>query len=168
MATEITFEVQGMKELQDKLNRAPDTILRISLNEGLRKIDRLFVPAKGTGPLADDTPKRKGRLARSTHFRIAGDPRNQRLEILQPATTASGKFYGPYVREGTKPHEIRPVKGRFLRFVIDGEVIFSTLVHHPGTLANPYHKRTLLRLSGGVQQIANEIGKKVTAYLSGR
>ena len=167
MATEISFEVQGLKELQDKLNRG-DTVLRVSLNEGLRKIGQLFVPTKGTGPLANETPKRTGKGSRSTFFRIQGDPRNQRLEILQPATTEDGTFYMFLVREGTKPHEIRPTKAKALRFEWNGEVIFRMLVHHPGTFPNAYHKRVLARLFPQVQDIVNKIGLKVTAYLSGR
>lgn len=168
MPTTITFETYGLKELQDKLNRAPEAVVRVALNEGLRKIGRLIVPAKGTGPLANETPKRKGKLARSSHFRIAGDPKNQRLEVLQPAQTEDGAFYGWFVREGTKPHDIRPVKAKALRFWIEGDIVFATLVHHPGALANPYHERVLARLRGNIQQIVNDMGRRVTAYLSGR
>jgi len=168
VATEIHFETYGLKELQDKLNRAPEAVLRVTLNEGLRKLGRLIVPAKGTGPLANETPKRKSKLARSTYFRLSGEPKNQRLEVLQPAMTEEGTFYGFLVREGTKPHEIRPRKAKALRFEIGGEVVFSLLVHHPGTFPNPYHQRVLARLRGNIQQIVNEMGNKVTAYLSGR
>lgn len=168
MATEINFEVYGVKELQEKLNRAPEAVLRVSLNEGLRKLGRLIVPAKGTGPLAMETPKRKGKLARSTYYRIGGDPKNQRLEVLQPAMNEDGVFYGVFAREMTKPHIIQPKKARALRFIWNGEVVFRFLVHHPGTAANPYHQRVLNRLHGNIQQIVNEIGTKVTAYLAGR
>ncbi len=37
---------------------------------------------------------------------------------------------------GTRPHEIVPVKAKFLRFVAsDGKVVFTKLVRHPGTQA---------------------------------
>lgn len=168
MATEITFETYGLKELQDKLNRAPEAVVRVALNEGLRRIGNLIVPAKGTGPLANETPKVSGKGARSTHYRIGGDPRSQRLEVLQPAMTEGGKYYLEFVREGTKPHDIKPVKAKALRFWIEGNTIFAQLVHHPGSLPNPYHKRVLARLHGNIQQIVNDMGRKVTAYLAGR
>ncbi|MDP2364511.1 MAG: hypothetical protein Q8M94_12180 [Ignavibacteria bacterium] len=145
-----------------------DTVMRITLNDGLRAIGRLFVPAKGTGPLADETPKRTGKLARSTYFTIQGAPEDQELDILQPAQTGEGDFYGLYVREGTAPHVIVPKRARALRFEIGGKVLFRKLVHHPGTKANPYHRRVLARLRPEVQNLVNKMGAKVVAYLSGK
>lgn len=167
MATTIDFEVQGFNELKDRLNRG-DTLMRITLNEGLRAIGRLIVPAKGTGPLADETPKRTGKLARSSFFMLRGGTENQELAVMQPAQTDEGVFYGELVREGTKPHEIRPKKAKALRFMIGDEVIFTTRVNHPGTKANPYHKRVLSILMPRIQEIVNQMGRKVTAYLSGK
>lgn len=40
--------------------------------------------------------------------------------------------------EGTRPHEIRPNKAQVLAFEMDGQVIFATVVHHPGTAPNRY------------------------------
>jgi hypothetical protein len=42
-----------------------------------------------------------------------------------------------FFEEGTVPHIIRPRKCKRLRFFIEGQEIFSKLVHHPGTPA--YH-----------------------------
>lgn len=54
------------------------------------------------------------------------------LRILWPKHTAS------YLEHGTVPHEIRPRRKRFLRFVSrDGNVVFARKVQHPGT--RPYH-----------------------------
>ena len=39
---------------------------------------------------------------------------------------------GKLLEEGTAPHLIRPVEANVLHFTIDGEDIFTTLVHHPG------------------------------------
>ncbi len=167
MTTEIQFEVQGMEELKKRLNNG-DTVMRITLNEGLRAIGRLIVPAKGTGPLADETPKRTGKLARSTYFTIQGAPEDQELDVLQPARSEEGDFYGLYVREGTKPHEIRPKNKRALRFMMDDRVVFALRVKHPGTKANPYHKRVLARLMPDIQAIVNQMGAKITAYISGK
>lgn len=44
-----------------------------------------------------------------------------------------------FVLTGTKPHEIRPRRpGGVLRFEIGGEVIFTKVVHHPGTKPNNF------------------------------
>lgn len=169
MATEIIFEVHGLKELQDRLNRG-DTMMRITLNEGLRAIGRLLVPAKGTGPLADETPKVTGKLARSTFFRIT-EKEVQELIVLQPAKTPEeygAMFYGWFVREGTLPHEIRPRIAKALHFFMGDEEIFATRVNHPGTKANPYHKRVLERMLPEIQGIVEQIGIRIVGYLSGK
>ena len=167
MSTEITFEVTGLDELTNKMSQF-DTVTRISLNDGLRKLARLFVPAKGTGPLPAETPKRTGRLALSTFFQITGGPGNQELAIFQPARTESGAFYGQFVREGTQPHIIKPVKAKALRFeTAEGMVVFAMRVQHPGNKPNPYHIRVMEQLYSSVQNIVDEMGARVVAYLSG-
>jgi hypothetical protein len=169
------------------MKETADTRIKIGLNEGLRAIGRLIVPSKGTGPLADATPKRSGKLARSTFGMISGDLNDPALFIGQPARTPEeygGQFYGPFVREGTQPHDIRPranlapvgVKRKHfviggvkaLHFFIGDREVFATVVHHPGTKANPYHKQVMSRLAPAIQDVVNKMGQKVTAYLSGR
>jgi hypothetical protein len=46
--------------------------------------------------------------------------------------------YGKAVVEGTAPHEIRPTNGNLLGFRIAGKMIFTPIVHHPGTKPNPF------------------------------
>ena len=43
-----------------------------------------------------------------------------------------------YVVEGTRPHEIRPVNASVLAFEIRGKMVFTPIVHHPGTKPNPF------------------------------
>ena len=43
-----------------------------------------------------------------------------------------------YVIHGTRPHIIRPVRARALRFTVGGRVVFATMVRHPGTSANNF------------------------------
>ena len=166
MTEQITFEAEGFQELSQKFAQA-GTEGKITLNDGLIRIGKLFVPYKGTGPLAAETPKRTGKLRRSTVFEIVGGTRAQQLEIRQGARSPEGAFYGWFVREGTGPHEIRPRKKKALRFKIGGEIIFAMRVRHPGTKPNPYHKRVMARLQGEVQNIVNAMGERITAYLSG-
>lgn len=45
--------------------------------------------------------------------------------------------YASYIERGTRPHVIRPVRARMLRFTVgQGTVVFAREVHHPGT--KPY------------------------------
>lgn len=49
--------------------------------------------------------------------------------------------YARFVESGTPPHDIRPKKAAALRFVVGGRVVFSRLVHHPGTAERPFMAR---------------------------
>lgn len=51
--------------------------------------------------------------------------------------------YAAAVELGTAPHEIRPINGRVLAFKVAGKIVFTPLVHHPGTKANPFMQRAL-------------------------
>lgn len=164
--SEIIWEVHGMDALTERMSKG-STYIKISLNEGLREIGRLIVPAKGSGPLANETPKVTGKLAQSSFFQIEGGPQIQRLVVKQPAMTPAGDFYGWWVREGTDSHEIRPKNKTALRFMIGSEVVFAKVVHHPGTRPNKYHKRVMARLRGRIQSVVNKMGRRVTAQLAG-
>ena len=183
MVVEITEE--GYDELADRMSRA-DTQINVLQNKMLTRIGKLFVPVKGTGPLAEETPVGKafsnppgwkgkrpptpGRLKKSTWFQtvVLGTAKEPRLEIMQSAKTESGKFYGYWVREGTPPHDIYPKTAKALRFEMDGQIIFAKHVRHPGSKANPYHRRVFQRLLPNVNGIIKEMGGALTAYLSGK
>lgn len=160
-------ETEGFKELRDRMDRM-GTRGKITLNEGLREIGHLFVPTKGTGPLAEATPWRMGKLARSTYFQIVGATSDQSLEIRQSARTPEGAFYGHFVREGTRPHRIEPKYKSVLKFIKDGREIFARWVNHPGTSPNPYHRRVYAQLADRVHDIIKGMGEDITAYLSGK
>jgi len=40
--------------------------------------------------------------------------------------------------EGSRPHQIRPVRAKALRFTVARVVVFARVVNHPGTRANRY------------------------------
>ncbi|MET9458350.1 hypothetical protein ABZY05_25260 [Streptomyces canus] len=48
-----------------------------------------------------------------------------------------------FVLDGTRPHIIRPRRARALRFEVDGRVVFSAFVRHPGTRPNNFMARAL-------------------------
>lgn len=47
------------------------------------------------------------------------------------------------VLKGTVPHLIRPRRKQFLRFEVDGRVVYTKLVRHPGTKPNDFMARAL-------------------------
>ena len=159
----IEFDDQEFQDLGQRVNQAGDTVTRISINEGFRKLGRLIVPTSGTGPLADETPKVTGKLARTTVFQIIGGPMNQALEIRQAARSALGVFYGHIVREGRGP--VTAVNAKFLHFFIGSQEFFRKSVGP--AKANPYHRRVFARLRPQIQRIVNDMGRRIIAHING-
>ena len=77
-------------------------------------------------------PVRSGRLLGSIREQVRG------LE----ATVGPTVPYAIYVEYGTRPHEIRPVYASVLRFEVEGKIVFTSIVHHPGTRARPFVHET--------------------------
>lgn len=78
-------------------------------------------------------PKKTGRYVRGLVKRRLGKTR-----WLIAATAP----HSPYVEYSTRPHVIRPVRARALRFRVDGHVVFATRVRHPGTRGQHVLRRT--------------------------
>jgi HK97 gp10 family phage protein len=69
------------------------------------------------------------------------------------AKVGAAASYAAAVEYGTAPHEIRPVNGGVLAFEVAGKMIFTPLVHHPGTRANPFMQRALDEALGKVDSV---------------
>lgn len=162
--SEIVYDYSELTALNNRVNEAGTTVARITLNEGLRKLGRLFVPATGTGPLANETPVRTGKLRRSTVFQIIGGAMHQVLEIRQAARSPEGVFYGYIVREGRGI--VKAINAQALHFFIGDQEFFRKKVGP--AKENPYHRRVLARLMPQIQKIADEMGEKIGAYISGK
>ena len=73
--------------------------------------------------------------------------------------------YAPYVEFGTAPHEIRPVNKRVLANAKTGE-IFGTLVHHPGTKANPFMERIVAAAQPAVDILFGQALDKIAGAIA--
>src|ERR1039458_10271716 len=73
--------------------------------------------------------------------------------------------YAPYVEFGTAPHEIRPVNKRVLANAKTGE-IFGTLVHHPGTKANPFMERIVAAAQPAIDTIFGQALDMITGQIA--
>ena len=60
--------------------------------------------------------------------------------------------------KGTAPHEIRPVNASCLAFEAPGGgMVFTQLVHHPGTRPNPFMERAAEDARGKVDEVFAEL-----------
>jgi len=73
--------------------------------------------------------------------------------------------YAPYVEFGTKAHEIRPVKARVLANKETGQ-FFGTLVHHPGTKANPFMERIVASAQPEIDMLFGQALEKIIAQIA--
>src|SRR5665647_1507564 len=65
-------------------------------------------------------------------------------------------FYALFVEKGTAPHIIRPVNASCLAFHggMLGGMVFTKLVHHPGTKPNPFIQRNVMETRDEAGNIA--------------
>ena len=98
-----------------------------AFEDGLEDVLRKFAE-KAVELAQSRAPKRTGYLA------------SQISSVVDKnAVTVSAKApYSAYVEFGSKPHLIEPRRARALRFEVDGGVVYSKRVHHPGTQPQPY------------------------------
>ena len=68
-----------------------------------------------------------------------------------------GAPHGVFVALGTRPHLIMPVRARALRFEAGGRIVFTKLVHHPGTRPNPFVQRAADIVQGLIPDIFQDI-----------
>lgn len=66
--------------------------------------------------------------------------------------------YAVYVEYGTAPHEIRPVRASVLCFEgPKGGLVFTRLVNHPGTRANPFMQRAADETAKQAPEVFDEL-----------
>jgi hypothetical protein len=73
--------------------------------------------------------------------------------------------YAPYVEFGTAPHIIKPVNARVLANAKTGE-IFGTLVHHPGTKANPFMERIVSSAQPDIDNLFAQALDKINTQIA--
>lgn len=65
--------------------------------------------------------------------------------------------YASYVEDGTPAHLIYPRNANVLRFIgRGGDVVFSTVVAHPGTRPNPFARNAVMRMTPYLQRSFQE------------
>lgn len=77
-----------------------------------------------------------------------------------------GVGYGVYVRDGTRPHVITPKNAKMLRFVVNGQVVYARMVHHPGTKPNRFDERTVEKATPALRVLMLENGRSIVRLMA--
>ena len=95
----------------------------------------------------EKAPERTGRLKKSIR------------KIVKPNKAVIGPTvpYAIYVEYGTRPHKIRPVRARALRFEVEGRVVFAARVLHPGTRPQPFVRETAEQIRDEVSEVFHDV-----------
>lgn len=80
-------------------------------------------------------PGRMGSTIRAQIRRGPGGDFQGVINVRHPAAL--------YVTGGTRPHVIRPVRAKALRFTVGGHVVYAKVVMHPGTRPNDFLRKAL-------------------------
>lgn len=113
--------MNDLHDVADELARVRD-LNYVKHLESIGAIAMKFIDAR--------TPYKTGQLLQGNRFNVVNEAA---IEFGNDAP------YAIFVLNGTKPHQIRPKNaGGVLAFDIGGQTIFTTLVNHPGTTANPF------------------------------
>lgn len=124
MSFSVTIDTSDYDSKMDKLQSGLSRLPREILEQGSATIEN---------DLKRNVPVRTGKLRDSIVREV--------YDTSASIRTSSG--YGRFVNDGTRPHDIFPKFGRFLRFEINGRVIYAKRVHHPGFAGRHFVELTL-------------------------
>jgi HK97 gp10 family phage protein len=101
----------------------------------------------GYATMVSWAPVRSGRLMGSIEKHVQGVHGSVGLTVP----------YAIYVEYGTAPHIIQPIFSRVLAFEVEGRMVFTSIVRHPGTKPQPFVRKT----AEDVRQKIPELWKNV-------
>jgi phage gpG-like protein len=150
----ISVTVVGDRELIARLERMPDRVRQALV----RKVTELALKleARVKRKLSGEVLNvRTGALRRSIFNEVTDDSKGV---IGRVASSGDVKYAGIHEFGGkTPPHDIYPVKGKALAFMMGGKQRFFKVVHHPGS---KIPERSFLRSS------LNEMREEITIGLT--
>ncbi|WP_329336070.1 hypothetical protein OG252_13050 [Streptomyces sp. NBC_01352] len=104
------------------------------------------------GMVYRDMERRVRRVEAEARRRAPGSMGDGRNLTVQIRTGPGGDFQGVvnvrhpaalWVIGGTRPHPIRPIRARALRFTMGGRMVYAKAVMHPGNKPNNFLKEAL-------------------------
>lgn len=156
----VRTEVVGAQEVVDRL-----AALRPQILEGMRGAldtwsEELANFIKDDKLSGNPIKQRSGALRESINAYRVDDG-----DILRGgAGGGAGLNYAKALEYGSRPHEILPVRAKFLRFVVDGRVVFARKVNHPGNRPFRYMRGSFEEKSeGGINALRAAVQEAILA-----
>jgi hypothetical protein len=152
------FEIKSVptfRDMHQRFARADRVLLEARRDEMRAEAIRLVALER------EEAPKRTGKFARDIRYRTfnEGDALGFRTYTPQPL--------GSYIVLGTKAHTITPRRAKALRFVVDGRVVFTQRVRHPGTKPNKFIGRAYRRWLPGARAMLLRISTRYVRAIKG-
>ena len=97
--------------------------------------------------MREKAPERTGRLKKSIRKSVRPNK-----AVIGPSVP-----YAVYVEYGTRPHEIRPVRAKALRFEVDSKIVFAARVLHPGTRPQPFVRETAEQIREEAAEVFRDV-----------
>jgi hypothetical protein len=161
MAVELTLggsdeaAVENLRANSDKILAA----LMDELNSLMLQLQSTIVGEKLHGQVLQ---QRTGKLAAS--IRVV--PATLSGTELSASVEGGGgpAYYGKFLEYGTEPYDIVPVNAKALAFMMNGEMVFTRLVHHPGLPERSFMRSSLDEFQ---ETIVQSLQATLTAAVSG-
>lgn len=153
MASQLTVTIPNLSKLEDALRKYPSIAAPI-LDKAIRT-----ATVELYGQVQRSTPVRTGALRETLQLAFGA-----LWGAIRPT-----RYYAIYVHEGTRPHDIYPKSGKALFW--PGAAHPVSVVHHPGSKANPFlqtalnagQQKVISIFGSAMDQIAASIAKSVNS-----
>jgi hypothetical protein len=145
----INVKIDGLDKLNRALIRAPAEV-----------INQMSTAVKKSVLIIQNVAMREAPVNKQTGGGTLRQNIKGRMITKLSGVVESLAPYSIFVHEGTRPHDIRPIKARGLANKRTGEY-FGKLVHHPGTRANPYFARAAEKAQGKINEYFSAGMKKI-------
>ena len=144
-------DVKGFKELSRALKNLDSKTQSKIIRRGTAKMAQVV-----RKEMRANAPRKSGKLKKSISYK---NRRDRRGGYTAQVGAFSDGFYAKFIEQGTKPHVIKPKRGRSISVKRNQ----YTEINHPGIKANPFLERSFNKSQKRAMREAGNIMFKLMA-----